>query len=266
MRTRCTRVALVVPYARGFADVEAAGAPAADVPGTSSGHSPRAPPGPAHPLHASRWSPAPGPPPRTSAHRLRAHRPSEESLRPTKVATALCTPAPLSVSQRRLPPLARVPHSAPMAEAAALTADEAKIYDRQIRVWGVETQQRCVLPSSRSPLLSTVLTDACQPAQIVPLATRAYRGRDAARLRPGLTAITCNGTAGCATRRCCSSGARALAQRYQPTSASLPLPLASTVCFRDKLKRPPVAADVLLCSTLQLRNLKTLSSGVRACR
>jgi hypothetical protein len=47
-----------------------------------------------------------------------------------------------------------------MAEAAALTADEAKIYDRQIRVWGVETQQRCVLPLSRSPLLSSVLTDA----------------------------------------------------------------------------------------------------------
>ena len=29
--------------------------------------------------------------------------------------------------------------------AQRITADELAIYDRQIRVWGFETQQRCVI-------------------------------------------------------------------------------------------------------------------------
>ena len=32
-----------------------------------------------------------------------------------------------------------------MAEPAPLTEAEAAVYDRQIRVWGVDTQQRCAL-------------------------------------------------------------------------------------------------------------------------
>ena len=28
--------------------------------------------------------------------------------------------------------------------AAQLTEDEAAVYDRQLRVWGVETQRKCV--------------------------------------------------------------------------------------------------------------------------
>jgi len=140
------------------------GLPAADVPDASSGRSRRAPPGPARTLHASRWPPAPAPPPRTSAHRLRARSPSEE--RPKFARRSLgdnpCTRyhSTQSVSHRRCPPPARVAQMTEATDGAALTADEAKIYDRQIRVWGVETQQRCVLPSSRSPLLSTVLTGA----------------------------------------------------------------------------------------------------------
>jgi molybdopterin/thiamine biosynthesis adenylyltransferase len=44
---------------------------------------------------------------------------------------------------------------------AALTADEAKVYDRQIRVWGVETQQRCVVrgPAAGSTEIDQPLRD-----------------------------------------------------------------------------------------------------------
>lgn len=38
------------------------------------------------------------------------------------------------------------------ASAEVLTEQEAAVYDRQIRVWGVDTQRRCLLGRSTCPI------------------------------------------------------------------------------------------------------------------
>jgi hypothetical protein len=54
------------------------------------------------------------------------------------------TPSPLrSTSPKRIKPTLSTQNDAPpTTEITALSLEEKKLYDRQIRLWGVEAQQR----------------------------------------------------------------------------------------------------------------------------